>query len=176
MINYREQANKYRPGKITTLLIGEAPPPNGKKYFYLPVVLKNGRIIEKDASLPATIFHHYFGKRPYSKAEYEIFLNKLKNAGIILVDIIDEPLRIRDRKSKSGFNDKNLKYLISQIQYLREKIENLRIDIEEGKIIFLLARSKYKKELKAEFPKSQFIRWKDFRMNVNLIHYEIEQE
>ena len=176
MIDYRGQANKYRPIKIITLLIGEAPPPSGSRYFYLPVDMKNTRVIEKDTSLPATIFNYYFGKRPYSKAEYEVFLNKLKDGEIFLIDIIDKPLRIRDRKSKSGFNDKNLKYLISQIQYLKEKIENLGIDIEDGKIIFLLAGSKYKKELKAEFPKSQFIRWKDFRMNVDLIQYEIEQE
>jgi len=169
MINYREQANKYRPGKITTLLIGEAPPPNGKKYFYMPVDLKNGRIIEKNASLPATIFHHYFGKKPHSKAEYKIFLNKLKNAGIFLVDIIDEPLRIRDRNRIRQRNQENLAYLVRQIPKLRKKLKNFKIKIEDENIIFLLARPDYKKHLKNEFPKSHFFRWKEFRLNIELI-------
>ena len=62
-IDYISEAEKYRPDTIKTLLVGEAPPPNGQTYFYLPRELKNSGTIRNDRSLPATIFCHYFGKR-----------------------------------------------------------------------------------------------------------------
>ena len=119
MINYFEISGKYRPSKIKTLLIGEAPPPSGKKYFYLPDAIQN-RSRAENASLPATIFYHYFDIVPSDVVEYERFLRKLQNMGIFLIDIIDEPLKIRDRNSNNGINEDNLKYLISQ----NSKIEN----------------------------------------------------
>lgn len=163
MINYLTISEKYRPIKIKTLLIGEAPPPSGKKYFYLPDTIQK-RSRENNTSLPATIFYHYFDKVPKDTKEYEKYLRELQNMGIFLIDIVDEPLKIRDRNSKNGINEKNLNYLNSQIPKLRNKITERNISIDESQIVFLLARTKYKKYIEKEFPNSEIIRWKDFRM------------
>ena len=143
---------------IKTLLIGEAPPPNGKTYFYIPKKLSLGRTIEDDTSLPSTIFNHYFHKRPESIEEYEKFLMQLKDADIFLIDIINEPIPIRGNKE-------NENYLITQIPQLKERIKSMDIYLDEGKWIFLLARNSYKKYLNQEFPMAKKIRWKDFRLN-----------
>lgn len=161
-IDYYQESEKYRPEKIDTLLIGEATPPSEKKYFYLPTKMNAERPIEKYRSLPATIFNHYFKSRPFSAEEYGQFLYRLKSKNIFLLDILDEPLRIRER---SGINEKNYKILLSRIPKLKKKIKNRGISIPENKIIFLLARRHYRKQLKKEFPQSQFRTWKDFRTN-----------
>lgn len=157
MIDYEKERNKYRPELIQTLLIGEAPPPSGKTYFYVPKSLQLGRSIENDTSLPSTIFNHYFYKRPESINEYEQFLQELKRNGIFLIDILDEPIRIRGDKD-------NENYLITKIPELRYKIKTLGIDLDEKHWIFLLARNSYKKDLNKEFPLAKKIRWKDFRL------------
>jgi hypothetical protein len=169
MLDYKILATKYKPEKVTTLLIAETPPPNGERYFYLPRMLRNGGKIENDQSLPATIFHHYFGKRPSTEAEYEGLLFRLKEKDIFLIDLIDEPRRIRDRNGIRQRNQENLAYLINQIPLLRKKIENLEIKIDDENIIFLLARNDYKRQLKEEFPCSQFYKWKEFRMIVDIL-------
>lgn len=158
MINYSKERKKYRPEDIKTLLIGEAFPPDGKSYFYVPKKLSLGRSIENDRSLPSTIFNHYFGRRPESIDEYVKYLNRLKNQGIFLIDILEEPIRIRD-------NEQNKNYLISQIPNLRAKIHSLDITLKEENWIFLLARKSYKKKLNEEFPLSKKISWIDFRLN-----------
>lgn len=163
MIDYFKISENYSPIKIKTLLVGEAPPPSGKKYFYLPDTIQK-RSRENNSSLPATIFYHYFDNVPKDINEYERFLRELQENGVFLLDIVDEPLKIRDRNSKNGINEKNLNYLISKIPKLRNKITERNIGIDDSQIIFLLPRTKYKKYIKKEFPYSKIIRWKDFRM------------
>lgn len=165
MIDYIKESDKYKPKIIKELLIGEAPPPSGKKYFYIPIIMSNKKDIEKDTSLPATIFYHYFNKRPETIDEYINFLNKLKNMGVFLIDIIDESLKIRDKNYKNGINTDNLRILMKHIQMLRNKIKSRGIDIDDKNMIFLLPRKHYKKELKKEFPKAKFKSWKEFRLN-----------
>jgi len=163
-INYFEESEKYRPKRIKTLLIAEAPPPSGTRYFYVPKAMSTKIPIENDRSLPATIFYHYFQKRPESKVEYIDFLNNLKLLGIFLIDIVDIPIRIRDGKDKSGINQKNLQILKNEIPKLREKISSRGISIDDDKMIFLIPRPHYKKEIKREISKAQIIRWIDFRL------------
>jgi hypothetical protein len=124
--------------------------------------MSNKRPIESDTSLPATIFHHYFQKRPETEKEYIQLLKQLKGRGIFLMDILDEPIRIRE---KDGINKKNLKILIKEIPKLRKRMESRGIQIKDENIIFLLPRTHYKKDLKQEFPNSRFIRWEDFRLS-----------
>jgi hypothetical protein len=157
MIDYSIERNKYRPQHIKTLLIAEAPPPSGKSFFYVPKPLQLNRSIENDTSLPSTIFNHYFERRPKSVREYKLFLRCLQRKGVFLVDLLDEPIRIRGNKE-------NEKYLISKIPDFRNKIKLMDITLEEENWIFLLARSSYKKKLKEEFPLSRRIRWIDFRL------------
>ena len=161
-INYFQESEKYRPKTVRTLLIAEAPPPTGTKYFYVPRAMPTKVPMEKDTSLPATIFQHYFKKRPETVDEYIDFLNRLRGAGIFLIDIADEPIRIRE---KGGINQENLQYLISKIKTLRTKIRERRIIIDDEDIIFLLPRLHFKKRLEEEFPKSEKIRWIDFRLS-----------
>jgi hypothetical protein len=156
-INYTKEAGKYRPKKIKTLLIGEAPPPSGKTYFYIPKVP-----VRKD-SLPATIFQHYFGKNPKTEKEYTEMLKRLQKKGIFLIDIYDEPIRILD-KSKPRWRDmENLDKVIKEIPKLRGKMKKRKINIKDENITFLLARNDYKKEIKQMFPASKLISWKKFR-------------
>lgn len=157
MIDYELERNKYRPERVKTLLIGEAPPPSGKVFFYVPKKMSLGRSIEDDTSLPATIFNHYFGRRPKDITEYKKFLNELKNMGVFLIDIIDEPIKIRGIKQ-------NENYLISKLPELKIKINELNEEIPEKEWIFLLARSSYKRKLREHYPFAKKIRWKDFRL------------
>ena len=107
-INYFEESEKFKPKEVKILLVGEAPPPSGKTYFYVPKPMSNKRPIKDDRSLPATIFYHYFKERPETVERYIELLNKLKDMGIFLVDIIDEPIRISDRKVEGGSFGKTL--------------------------------------------------------------------
>lgn len=163
MIDYEKERNKYRPKNIRTLLIGEAPPPSGKFYFYVPKEMKNGRSIEDDTSLPATIFNHYFGERPESISEYTEFLEKLKEMGVFLIDIIDVPIRIRGNKQ-------NEKYLISKLPELQAKIDNMGIELPQENWIFLLARTSYKIKIRESYPLAPKIRWKEFRLKNKIAH------
>ena len=98
MIDYQKESVKYRPRVVRTLLIGEAPPANGKSYFYVPCPMKIGLSIENDRSLPATIFHHYFQERPTNIETYVTFLRRLQEAGIFLIDICDDPIRVQKQQ------------------------------------------------------------------------------
>ena len=80
-INYLRGSEIYRPDTIKTLLVGEAPPPNGESYFYVPQNPNNNRLVRDDRTLPATVFNHYFGRRPNDGKEYRAFLFRLKKGG-----------------------------------------------------------------------------------------------
>ncbi len=157
-INYLAESEKYRPKKILTLLVGEAPPPSRKTYFYMPNSMRVKKEIEKDSNLPATIFNHYFGKRPENDVDYILFLRELQRNGIFLIDICDEPLRVRN-------SPEGLQRIIDEIPMLRGKMKRRKISIHDEDIVFLLARHNYKKFLKKAFPVSHMIRWIDFRMS-----------
>ena len=122
------------------------------------------RDIRNYRSLPATIFYHYFKTIPSSIEDYELFLLRLKERNIFLIDILDEPLKIRDRSSPNGVNKKNYDILLSRIPKLKDKIYGRGISIPEDRIIFLLARNNYRKKLMNEFPNAHFVRWIDFRL------------
>jgi hypothetical protein len=162
-MDYYEVAKKYQPASIRTLLVGETPPPSGK-YFYLPMPMYPARPIETDSSLPATIFHHYFGTRPQNVDEYHHYLVALQTAGIFLIDILDEPLKIRDRSFPNGIHPENLAQVIAAIPHLQNKIQAREIDIAERNMVFLLARKHYRTHLRQAFPAAQYWTWKAFRM------------
>lgn len=75
-IDYFFESERYRPDVVIELLIAEAPPPSGTKYFYVPKQMINSKSIEKDTSLPATIFYHYFKCRPETEQEYADMLER----------------------------------------------------------------------------------------------------
>jgi hypothetical protein len=155
-INYHIEAEKYRPSVIKTLLVGEAPPPSCKAYFYLPRLMTETTPIERDASLPATIFHHYFRTRPNSIDAYTCLLRALKANGIFLIDICDDPIRVRG--SKDG-----LSRIVSEIPRLRSKLAHRGISVADESIVFLLARRNYKRAIRDEFPNAKLIEWRHFR-------------
>ena len=175
-LNYEKLAEPFKPNEIKILLVGEAPPPNGKKYFYqVPEKYTPSKTIKEDTSLPATIFNHFFNRRPISSIEYMDFLNQLKTKGVFLIDMINEPLKIRDREAKNGINQENLERLFSEenLTVFKEKVEKLITN--ETDIIFLLARNyrkAYKDKLKNNFSSVKFIRWKDFRLEKNKVEAE----
>ena len=155
-INYIIESEQYRPTKIKTLLVGEAPPSSGKKYFYGPKQMSNVRPIIEDRSLPATIFGHYFQKRPTTKDEYIAFLLRLRAMGIFLIDICDDPIKVR------GCSE-GVQRIIDEIPRLREKMAAREIRVPDRGIVFLLARTNYLEHIRREFPDSQYVRWIDFR-------------
>ena len=114
VMEYQNLSTEFKPKVIKFLLIGEAPPPNGKCYFYkVPEKYPTRKSsIEDDTSLPATIFNHYFGRRPNNPQEYEQFLKCLQEKGIFLIDIINEPIEIR--KKDGSINEDNLIKLLSE--------------------------------------------------------------
>jgi hypothetical protein len=157
-VNYSKIANKYRPKKITTLLVGEAPPPNRKSYFYLPIEMNPNRNRRKYVSLPATVFFHYFKRVPKNINEYIVFLKRFQKRGIFLIDIVDEPIRVRG-------NPEGVCKIIKGIRSLRKNIKKKKINIEDKNVIFLLARKGYEKYIKQEFPNSERIYWVDYRVS-----------
>lgn len=164
-IDYHKESEKYKPSIVKTLLVGEAPPPSEKAYFYVPQIMNPQRNPATYVSLPATIFNHYFKQIPGTIEKYEELLTRLKEENIFLIDLLDLPLKIRDRSQPKGINEENYNILINEIPKLRDKIKNRGIEIDEENIIFLLARNSYKKLLQKEFPKSKFVTWKYFRVN-----------
>lgn len=165
-IDYKELAKQYQPDEVNILLIGEAPPPSKKSYFYMvPDIYSPKRDIRSDRSLPSTIFNHYFGRRPSDSKEYEIFLNKLKNNGIFLIDIYEEPIQIRNNQENL-----DLIFSVSNLDRLLIRVGNLCS--KHTQVIFLLARSysaNYRKLLESKFPNAYFYRWIDFRINANSV-------
>lgn len=157
-IYYVAESEKYRPAKIRTLLIGEAPPPSGDKYFYVPRLIDLKTPIKNDRTLPATIFNHYFATRPKTLEEYIGFLKALQVNGIFLIDICQEPITVR------GCHD-GLQRIISEIPKLRGQMVLRGIEVPDSDIVFLLARGNYKKHIKLVFPASQIIPWITFRLS-----------
>jgi hypothetical protein len=157
-IDYLAESEKYRPSVIKTLLVGEAPPPSGTVYFYVPRNMPTKRPIEDDRNLPATIFNHYFGSRPGSKEEYIEFLFALKASGVFLVDICGEPVKVRD--SKDG-----LQRIISEVPHLASKLTQNGIIVAQEAMVFLLARKSYESHIRREFPNASRFTWKEFRTN-----------
>jgi hypothetical protein len=160
MIDYLKESEKYRPINITTLLIGEAPPPSGDKYFYVPQAMSVSKDIEKDTSLPATIFYRYFKTRPTTREKYIELLEKLKEMGVFLIDIYNEPVRIRERNKPP-----NIQPIVDAIPKLREKMILRGIKVPDENIVFLLARNNYKKVIKQYFPYCKMVSWIDFRLS-----------
>jgi hypothetical protein len=156
-LDYLRLSERYRPRTVTTLLVGEAPPPGGESYFYLPARLKMTADIRTNRSLPATIFYRYFKSLPRDPAEYESMLIDLKNNGVFLIDICDEPIKVRDNRA-------GLQRIKDEIPRLRRKMTERKLNVPDEAITFLLARPYYKQTLKAHFPVSTWIRWIDFRM------------
>jgi len=153
----------YKPTEIKILLIGEAPPPGGKTYFYkTPEKYTPTNKIESDTSLPGTIFNHFFKRRPLNTEEYGKFLDKLKRHGIFLIDIYEAPIKIRGNLEESlpiVFSEQN-------IDDLKQRVNKLISP--DTTIVFLLARSypkRYLSRLKAVLGNAEFVRWIEFRMN-----------
>ena len=166
-INYFQESEKYRPETIKTLLVGEAPPSSGKTYFYVPKPMSDKIPIQKDRSLPATIFNHYFQTRPTTKDEYVDLLLRLKKKGIFLIDICDDPIKVRG-------NPGGEQRIINDIPKLRNKIASRGIKVADEEIVFLLARTNYLKHIRNEFPNSKHIRWIHFRMSQESCNHNAE--
>lgn len=157
-IDYRAESETYRPSNIQTLLIGEAPPPSGTVYFYVPRNMPTNQPVEDDRNLPATIFNHYFGTRPNSQEQYVKFLCALKANGIFLVDICDEPIKVRN-------SELGLLRIISEIPNLASKLTKSSITVAQESMVFLLARRNYVTHIRREFPEAKRFTWKEFRNN-----------
>lgn len=163
-LDYQVLSEDYNPKEnIKILLIGECPPNNGETYFYLPAVPV------REISMPSTIFQHYFDKRPDTIPEYETFLKKLYKNGIFLMDICDEPLRIRIPNHLGGVDKEQLEILKSHIPMLRQKITSRGINIPDEQIIFMPARNGYNPQIRENFPHSQIISWANFRRTRELL-------
>lgn len=157
-IDYHQASERYRPTTIKTLLVGEAPPPSRKTYFYVPRAMDDSIPIRKDRTLPATIFHHFFQTRPTTEDEYIDLLCRLKDNGIFLIDICDDPVQVR------GSCEGELR-IIEELPKFPCKMESKNIRVPDEDIIFLLARNSYEKYIEDLYPTSKRIRWIDFRMN-----------
>jgi hypothetical protein len=157
-IDYLAASEKYRPAKIKTLLVGEAPPPSGKTYFYVPSAISRVHIhIDQDSSLPSTIFHHYFQQRPQNTDEYHSFLVRLQEMGVFLIDLHNDNIKVRN-------SEEGLQSIIEAIPCLRQKMRDRHIVVEDRDITFLLARKSYSSVIRKQFPESRRVPWKQFRI------------
>ncbi len=159
-LDYNALAKSYKPKVIKTLIIGEAPPSCGTKYFYKAFQMSKAKL-ENDYSLPATIFGHYFGKKPTDIDEYEKMLRVLQSNNIFLIDIHDEPIQVATRKN--GTNRANMQKVKDSICLLKNKIQFVCGGLPE-EIIYLMPRGGYKRLLKALCLNSSYYGWKEFRI------------
>jgi len=85
----RLAAQKYQPEKIRLLLVAEAPPQAENRYFYFESV-------DKQDSLFRYVVRCILNIEPTreNKAEY---LNALKEMGIFLIDLVQDPLGPKDK-------------------------------------------------------------------------------
>jgi len=120
--------------------------------------VSTGRTVEEDNSLPASIFHHHFQTRPPTVEDYHNFLLELSHMGVFLLDICDDPIRVRDCPEGE-------KRVIAEIPLLRGKLAARRIVIPDAAITFLLARKGYARHIRLAFPDARRITWKDFRLS-----------
>lgn len=167
-MNILIQSNCFKPSKIQILLIGEAPPPNSDKHFYVvPQKYKPSKLtIDRDSSLPSTIFNHYFKRLPTDELEYEVFLKCLMNKGIFLIDIINERLEIK--KWRQPVNQTSVSKLISNENLNDLKCRIKKLIQSDTKIIFLLPTGRpYVKKLREEFQDASFVNWKCFRLDTH---------
>lgn len=58
-----------------------------------------------------------------------------------------------------------MKIIINEIPLLRRKMAGRNIEVDDSNIVFLLARSDYKKQIKILFPNSKLVHWIDFRIS-----------
>lgn len=77
-------ANKYQPREILTLLVAEAPPNDDDRYFYFEHMLKHDALFMNVAEI-------VLGAKP-SRSQKAIALEKLKDAGVFLIDLKLDPL------------------------------------------------------------------------------------
>jgi len=105
--------------------------------------------------------------RPINSEEYKLFLEKLQYQGVFLIDMFNEPIKIRDKSKYGGINQKNLERLFTDDNLLNLKNRIEELSTNETIKIFLLARNyrkKYIDKIKDNFPEAELIRWKKFRM------------
>lgn len=163
MINYDELAKKFKPAHIRELLIGEAPPPTEKSYFYMPTKPGAGFHF----SLPGIVFRHYFGKIPKNIEEYIEFLNQLKDMGVFIIDITNEPLEVSRKipgEKWPKIVPESIEELKNALPALKKRIEKMGID--ERNVTFVLPRQHYLSNIKQLFPDSNIYKsWKSFAEN-----------
>jgi hypothetical protein len=80
----RTSAERYRPNRVQLLLIGEAPPSDSGRYFYFPDV-------STQDSLFRYVVRSVLSREPGRGNKAEL-LSELRNAGVYLIDICEEPV------------------------------------------------------------------------------------
>jgi len=163
MINYDELAKEFKPNIIRQLLIGEAPPPTEKSYFYMPTKPGPGFHF----SLPGIVFRHYFGRTPKSRDEYVEFLKELQNMGVFVIDITNAPLEVSRKIPGEKWPKvvpESIEELKNSLPALKKRIKNMGID--EHDVIFVLPRQHYLSNITKLFPDSIVYKsWKSFAEN-----------
>jgi hypothetical protein len=161
---YRNASNKYRPDAVKLLLVGEAPPPSQKHYIYWPKQMSRAQL-ENDYSFPATVFGHFFDRKPVDINEYDQFLYELKKMTIWILDMYEEPIKVGDRNLPNNRIEANFQKVKGSIKSFRHRLESLKLGhLKDEQIIFLPPRGGYNREIKSHFPNSKIVRWADFRL------------
>jgi hypothetical protein len=127
---------QYVPTRIETLLLAESPPtrfrvqPN--RYFYAPGRIRHGALFYYTMSV---LFEEEM--RSYKNLNKEYFLNKFKDRGFYLVDMVKCPIDKLPRDEKT-------EAIESCAQYLRRELGALSFEriIVVGKGSFEIARRK----------------------------------
>jgi hypothetical protein len=161
-LKYKNAAEKYKPNKIKTLLIGEAPPPPTEKnpnpnYFYITPSKFTGH----NASLPGRVFTHYFGSYAKGKEDYANKLEKLRDNGIFMIDIVEEPITVKKSKLEPEIPE-SVEIIKNSLPKLKERIKELGVS-EENVIFLIPSHRSYRKDARRMFPNSKFPKgWKEF--------------
>lgn len=90
-----QAAAKYRPQHVRLLLIAHAPPDDVDRYFYFEDVR------EKD-DLFRYVVQGLFGVMPHDRSAKALWLARLRDAGVFLIDLVEQPIssHVRGRKAK----------------------------------------------------------------------------
>ncbi len=163
-IDYFISSEIYKPVTVKTLLICDSTPYMEADYFYNPRKFVSSR-------KTSAVFNHYFGRNPADKKEYDYFLRILKDNGIFLMHITEEPIKIISDAYIGGVITEQFEKFLTFIPFLRPKILSRGIKISDEHIIFLIPHNKFKRPIKRYFRNSRFINLNDFRKSRELLNF-----
>lgn len=110
---YVEAAEKYAPSKTRLLFIAEAPPASCERYFYFPEVRQHDDLW---LALMKALYGRDFGDTSVERQRKAYWLNKFRDDGYRLIDIVKEPIGEISKSSRAKLIRSRTHELVTEIR------------------------------------------------------------